>query len=161
MLCVKDTSRVLWECRRSHEHISAESEGGHDRPGRWEVSCVRRQLCGGETWEGASAGEAEKNQDRVYQSGSWHRTLGITLKLCLFVFFKWLLSFQDLDTKLFGPNYVTKATDLSFERISPGIIRETAMNRGNMGDSTLFEQEDISQICFIFSYQHDFSCNCT
>lgn len=83
------------------------------------------------------------------------------MKLCLLVFFKWLLSFQDLDTKLFGPNYVTKATDLSFERISPGIIRETAMNRGNMGDSTLFEQEDISQICFIFSYQHDFSCNCT
>lgn len=29
-----------------------------------------RQLCGGETWEGASAGEAEKSKDRAYQEGS-------------------------------------------------------------------------------------------
>lgn len=45
-----------------------------------------------------------------------------------FSFFKWLLSFQNLNTKLFGPNYLTKATDFSFERVSPGIIRKTAIN---------------------------------
>lgn len=29
-----------------------------------------RQLCGGETWEGASAGEAEKSKDRANQKAA-------------------------------------------------------------------------------------------